>query len=319
MGLIYVNPEGPNGKPDPLAAARDIRETFGRMAMNDEETLALIAGGHTFGKAHGAHAPSKCVGPDPAAAGLEEQGLGWRNRCGTGAGADTVTSGLEGAWSANPIAWTTQYLDNLLGFDWVQTRSPAGAIQWTPTDPNAAQLAPDAHDPSKRHAPIMFTTDIALKEDPAYRKIVEGFRKDPDTFADAFARAWFKLTHRDMGPRTRYLGALVPQESLIWQDPVPPVEHPLVDANDVAQLEAKVLATGLSVSDLAAPPGPPPRPIAAATDAAARTGLESGWRPRRTGRSTIPSVSRRSSGSSRASRRASTARTRAGSRSRWPI
>jgi catalase-peroxidase len=250
MGLIYVNPEGPNGKPDPLAAARDIRETFGRMAMNDEETVALIAGGHTFGKAHGAHAPSKCVGPDPAAAGLEEQGLGWRNRCGTGAGADTVTSGLEGAWSANPIAWTTQYLDNLLGFDWVQTRSPAGAIQWTPTDPNAAQLAPDAHDPSKRHAPIMFTTDIALKEDPAYRKIVEGFRKDPDTFADAFARAWFKLTHRDMGPRTRYLGALVPQESLIWQDPVPPVEHPLVDANDVAQLEAKVLATGLSVSDL---------------------------------------------------------------------
>jgi catalase-peroxidase len=250
MGLIYVNPEGPNGKPDPLAAARDIRETFGRMAMNDEETLALIAGGHTFGKAHGAHAPSKCVGPEPSAAGLEEQGLGWRNRCGTGAGADTVTSGLEGAWSANPIAWTTQYLDNLLGFDWVQTRSPAGAIQWTPSDPNAAQLAPDAHDPSKRHAPIMFTTDIALKEDPAYRKIAERFRKDPDAFADAFARAWFKLTHRDMGPRTRYLGALVPQESLIWQDPVPPVEHPLVDASDVEDLEAKVLATGLSVSDL---------------------------------------------------------------------
>jgi len=250
MGLIYVNPEGPNGKPDPLAAARDIRETFGRMAMNDEETVALIAGGHTFGKAHGAHAPSKCVGPDPTSAGLEEQGLGWRNRCGTGAGADTVTSGLEGAWSANPIAWTTQYLDNLFTFDWVQTRSPAGAIQWTPSDPNAAQLAPDAHDPSKRHAPIMFTTDIALKEDPAYRKVAERFRKNPDAFADAFARAWFKLTHRDMGPRARYLGALVPQESLIWQDPVPPVEHPLVDANDVEQLEAKVLATGLPVSDL---------------------------------------------------------------------
>ncbi|MEZ4278814.1 MAG: catalase/peroxidase HPI [Myxococcota bacterium] len=250
MGLIYVNPEGPNGKPDPLAAARDIRETFGRMAMNDEETVALIAGGHTFGKAHGAHDPSKCVGPDPAAAGLEEQGLGWRNRCGTGVGADTVTSGLEGAWSANPIAWTTQYLDNLFGFDWVQTRSPAGAIQWKPTDPNAAQLAPDAHDPSKRHAPIMFTTDIALKEDPAYRKIAERFRADPDEFADAFARAWFKLTHRDMGPRSRYLGALVPQESPIWQDPVPPVAHPLVDASDVERLEAKVLATGLSVSDL---------------------------------------------------------------------
>ncbi len=250
MGLIYVNPEGPNGKPDPLAAARDIRQTFGRMAMNDEETVALIAGGHTFGKAHGAHDPSKCVGPEPAAAGLEEQGLGWRNRCGTGVGADTVTSGLEGAWSANPIAWTSQYLDNLFAFEWVQTRSPAGAIQWTPTDPNAAQLAPDAHDPSKRHAPIMFTTDIALKADPAYRKIAERFRRDPDQFADAFARAWFKLTHRDMGPRSRYLGALVPQESLIWQDPVPPVEHPLVDAKDVDQLEAKVLATGLPVSDL---------------------------------------------------------------------
>ncbi|MBK7951927.1 MAG: catalase/peroxidase HPI [Deltaproteobacteria bacterium] len=250
MGLIYVNPEGPNGKPDPLAAARDIRETFGRMAMNDEETVALIAGGHTFGKAHGAHAPSKCVGPDPAAAGLEEQGLGWRNRCGSGAGSDTVTSGLEGAWSANPIAWTTQYLDNLFAFDWVQTRSPAGAIQWTPSDPNAAKLAPDAHDRSKRHAPIMFTTDLALKQDPAYRKIAERFRKNPDAFADAFARAWFKLTHRDMGPRARYLGALVPQESLIWQDPVPPASHPLVEASDVEQLEAKVLATGVSISDL---------------------------------------------------------------------
>ena len=250
MGLIYVNPEGPNGKPDPLAAARDIRETFGRMAMNDEETVALIAGGHTFGKAHGAHDPAQCVGPDPAAAGLEEQGLGWRNRCGTGVGADTVTSGLEGAWSASPIAWTMQYLDNLFAFDWVQTRSPAGAIQWIPSDPNAAQLSPDAHDPSKRHAPIMFTTDVALKEDPPYRKIAERFREDPDQFADAFARAWFKLTHRDMGPRSRYLGALVPQESLIWQDPVPPVEHPLVDADDVGRLEAKVLATGLSVSDL---------------------------------------------------------------------
>ncbi len=250
MGLIYVNPEGPNGKPDPLAAARDIRETFGRMAMNDEETVALIAGGHTFGKAHGAHAPDKCLGPDPAAAGLEQQGLGWENKCGTGSGADTITSGLEGAWSVNPIAWTGQYLDNLFGFEWVQTKSPAGAIQWIPSDPAAANLVMDAHDPSKRHAPIMFTTDISLKTDPAYRKIAERFRKNPDAFADAFARAWFKLTHRDMGPRWRYLGAEVPKGELIWQDPVPAVDHALLDAQDVAALEAKILASGLTVPQL---------------------------------------------------------------------
>jgi catalase-peroxidase len=250
MGLIYVNPEGPNGKPDPLAAARDIRESFGRMAMNDEETVALIAGGHTFGKAHGARKPDDCVGREPAAAGVEQQGLGWMNKCGTGKGADTITSGLEGAWTANPIAWTTMYLDFLLGFDWVQTKSPAGAIQWIPSDGSAANLVPDAHDPTKRHAPIMFTTDIALKFDPEYRKIIERFRKDPQQYADAFARAWFKLTHRDLGPSTRYLGPDAPKVELIWQDPIPAVDHPLVNAGDVAQLKSKILATGLTDSEL---------------------------------------------------------------------
>ncbi len=250
MGLIYVNPEGPNGNPDPLAAARDIRETFGRMAMNDEETVALIAGGHTFGKAHGAHAPADCLGPEPAAAGLEQQGLGWENKCGKGNAEDTITSGLEGAWTTNPIAWTSQYLDNLFNFEWVQTKSPAGAIQWVPSDKAAANTVMDAHDPSKRHAPIMFTTDLSLKEDPEYRKISERFRKDPQEFADAFARAWFKLTHRDMGPRARYLGSAVPAEQLIWQDPVPAVDHELINADDVAQLKSKILDSGLSTSDL---------------------------------------------------------------------
>ena len=250
MGLIYVNPEGPNGNPDPLAAARDIRETFGRMAMNDEETVALIAGGHTFGKAHGAHAPAKCLGPEPAAAGLEQQGLGWENKCGKGNAEDTITSGLEGAWTTNPIAWTSQYLDNLFMFEWVQTKSPAGAIQWVPSGNNAANTVMDAHDPSKRHAPIMFTTDLSLKFDPEYRKISERFRKDPQEFADAFARAWFNLTHRDMGPRSRYLGSAVPAEQLIWQDPVPAVDHELINADDVAQLKSKILDSGLSTSDL---------------------------------------------------------------------
>ncbi len=250
MGLIYVNPEGPNGNPDPLAAARDIRDTFGRMAMNDEETVALIAGGHTFGKAHGAHKPDKCLGPEPSAAGLEQQGLGWENKCGSGKGADTITSGLEGAWSANPIAWTTQYLDHLFAHEWVQTKSPAGAVQWVPKDGAAANLVPDAHDASKRHAPIMFTTDLALKEDPAYRKISERFHKDPQAFADAFARAWFKLTHRDMGPRSRYLGSAAPAQELIWQDPVPAVDHDLISAQDVAGLKSKILASGLTVPEL---------------------------------------------------------------------
>jgi catalase-peroxidase len=250
MGLIYVNPEGPNGDPDPLKAAKDIRDTFGRMAMNDEETVALIAGGHTFGKAHGAHAPSNCVDVEPAAAGVEEQGFGWKNKCGTGKGADTVTSGLEGAWTSAPAQWTHQYLANLFRFEWKQTKSPAGATQWIPTDESAKALVPDAHDSTKRHAPIMFTTDLALKMDPEYAKISKRFLDDPRAFELAFAKAWFKLTHRDMGPRSRYVGSEVPTEELIWQDPVPAVDHKLVDARDVAQLEQRILTSGLTVPEL---------------------------------------------------------------------
>ena len=250
MGLIYVNPEGPNGNPDPIAAAADIRETFGRMAMDDEETVALIAGGHTFGKAHGAHDPSGCLGLAPAAAGIEEQGLGWNNKCGKGNAEDTVTSGLEGAWSSSPTAWTTQYLDNLFAFEWVQTKSPAGAIQWVPDDESTANLVPDAHDPSKRHAPIMFTTDLSLKFDPSYRKIAKRFQENPEEFELAFAKAWFKLTHRDMGPRARYLGAEVPAEALIWQDPVPAVDYALIDAADITKLKSEILASGLTVPEL---------------------------------------------------------------------
>jgi len=249
MGLIYVNPEGPNGNPDPLAAAKDIRDTFGRMAMNDEETLALIAGGHTFGKAHGAR-PATCLGPEPAAAPLEAQGLGWQNKCGSGNAGDTVTSGLEGAWSATPVKWSSQYLDNLFTFDWVQTKSPAGATQWVPANGQASNLVPDAHDPSKRHAPIMFTTDIALKMDPSYRKIAMRFRENPEEFRLAFAKAWFKLTHRDMGPRARYIGPEVPREDLIWQDPLPRVDHALINAKDVADLKSKILASGLTGPEL---------------------------------------------------------------------
>ncbi|WP_313771328.1 catalase/peroxidase HPI [Rheinheimera sp. 4Y26] len=250
MGLIYVNPEGPNGVPDPLLAAKDIRDTFGRMAMNDEETVALIAGGHTFGKAHGAHKPEDCVGKEPAAEALEAQGFGWKNKCGKGHSEDTVTSGLEGAWSVNPTAWTTQYLDNLFGFDWVKTKSPAGATQWIPANGQAANLVPDAHDKTKRHAPIMFTTDLALKEDPAYREISLRFKNDPKEFELAFAKAWFKLTHRDMGPKARYLGKEVPTEMLLWQDPVPAVDHALIDAADIQNLKAKLLASGLTVPQL---------------------------------------------------------------------
>ncbi|MGF1511642.1 MAG: catalase/peroxidase HPI [Myxococcota bacterium] len=250
MGLIYVNPEGPNGTPDPMAAAKDIRETFGRMAMNDEETVALIAGGHTFGKAHGAHKPSECLDPEPAAEGVEAQGLGWKNRCGKGNAEDTVTSGLEGAWSASPIQWSSQYLDNLFGFEWVKTKSPAGAIQWIPKAEAASKLVPDAHDPSKRHSPIMFTTDLSLKFDPSYKKIAKRFHENPEEFRLAFAKAWFKLIHRDLGPRARYLGPEVPEEELIWQDPVPAVDHPLVTARDVEGLKSKILDSGLSVSEL---------------------------------------------------------------------
>ncbi|MAW80840.1 MAG: catalase/peroxidase HPI [Parvularcula sp.] len=250
MGLIYVNPEGPNGNPDPLAAAKDIRETFGRMAMNDEETVALIAGGHTFGKAHGAHKPDECLEREPAATDVENQGIGWVNNCGKGNAEDTITSGLEGAWTSSPAQWTHQYLSNLFAFEWKQTKSPAGATQWIPTDEAAANLVPDAHDPDKRHAPIMFTTDLALKEDPAYREISMRFRDNPEEFEDAFARAWFKLTHRDMGPRARYLGDAAPSEELIWQDPVPAVDHPLINASDIASLKSQILATDLTVPQL---------------------------------------------------------------------
>ncbi len=250
MGLIYVNPEGPNGNPDPMAAAKDIRETFGRMAMNDEETLALIAGGHTFGKAHGNGDPSKCVGPAPAAAGIEEQGFGWKNSCGKGNGGDTITSGLEGAWTMKPTEWTHQYLTNLFAYEWVKTKSPAGATQWIPKDEAAATLVPDAHDKDKRHAPIMLTTDIALKTDPDYEKIARRFLENPKEFELAFAKAWFKLTHRDMGPRTRYLGTEVPKEELIWQDPIPAVNHKLIDAKDTESLKNKILKSGLTVPEL---------------------------------------------------------------------
>jgi len=249
MGLIYVNPEGPNGKPDPLAAARDIREAFGRMAMNDEETVALIAGGHTFGKAHGAYAPTDCVGPEPAAAGIQAQGLGWENKCGKGNAGDTVTSGLEGAWTSRPISWTSEYLTNLFAWDWVQTKSPAGATQWIPANGQGANLVPDAHDPSKRHAPIMFTTDLALRFDPSYGKIARRFQENPEEYRLAFAKAWFKLTHRDLGPRARYLGPEVPAEDLIWQDPLPRAAR-ATDTKDVAQLKAQILKSGLSVPEL---------------------------------------------------------------------
>jgi len=250
MGLIYVNPEGPNGNPDPLLAAQDIRETFGRMAMNDEETVALIAGGHTFGKAHGAASPKGCVGPEPAAAGIEEQGFGWTNKCGSGKGVDTITSGLEGAWTFSPAQWTTNYMDNLFGFEWVQTRSPAGAVQWIPADGQASNLVPDAHDPEKRHAPIMMTTDLSLKFDPSYREISKRFQKNPEEFELAFAKAWFKLTHRDMGPRARYIGDGVPEEVLLWQDPVPAVNHELINDADIASLKADILDSGLTVPEL---------------------------------------------------------------------
>ncbi len=251
MGLIYVNPEGPGGNPDPLAAARDIRETFARMAMNDEETVALVAGGHTFGKFHGA-APAEYVGPEPEGAPLEQMGLGWRNTFGTGMGDDTTTSGLEGIWTNDPIRWDNGFFDNLFGYDWVLTTSPAGAKQWTPSNADAQGTVPDAHDPTKRHAPTMLTTDLALKEDPIYRPIAERFHHNPDQFAEAFAKAWFKLIHRDMGPVSRYRGPLVPAEQQLWQDPVPAVDHPLVDESDIASLKATVLASGLSVSQLVA-------------------------------------------------------------------
>ncbi len=252
MGLIYVNPEGPNGNPDPIASARDIRETFARMAMNDEETVALIAGGHTFGKTHGAADPGKYVGVEPAAAGIEEQGLGWKNTLNSGNGVNTITSGLEGAWTTTPTKWSNNYFENLFGFEWELAKSPAGAHQWKPKAGAGAGTVPDAHDPSLKHAPTMLTTDIALRVDPAYGPISKRFYENPDQFADAFARAWFKLTHRDMGPRSRYVGTEVPAEILIWQDPLPAVTHKLIDTSDISALKSKILATGVSVSALVA-------------------------------------------------------------------
>jgi len=250
MGLIYVNPEGPNGKPDPVAAAKDIRETFRRMAMNDEETVALIAGGHSFGKTHGAAVPTQYVGPEPEAADVEEQGLGWKNKFGTGKGDDTIGSGLEVIWTTTPTKWSNNYFENLFKYEWELTKSPAGAFQWTPKNGAGSGMVPDAHDPSKRHAPSMLTTDLSLRLDPAYEKISRRFLEHPDHFADAFARAWFKLTHRDMGPISRYLGPLIPKEPQLWQDPVPAVDHKLIDEKDVAALKAKILASGLSISEL---------------------------------------------------------------------
>lgn len=250
MGLIYVNPEGPNGNPDPLASARDIRETFARMAMNDEETVALIAGGHTFGKTHGAADPGKYVGPEPAAAGIEEQGLGWKNTFGSGNAGNTITSGLEVTWTTTPTKWSNNYFENLFGYEWELTKSPAGAHQWQPKNGAGAGTVPDAHDTSKKHAPAMLTSDIALRVDPVYEKISRRFYENPAEFADVFARAWFKLTHRDMGPIARYLGPEVPKEELIWQDPIPAVTHPLIDAADITALKTKILASGLTVSQL---------------------------------------------------------------------
>tara|TARA_R110002073_G_scaffold3808_3_gene25379 strand:- start:542 stop:2761 length:2220 start_codon:yes stop_codon:yes gene_type:complete len=250
MGLIYVNPEGPNGNPDPLLAAEQIRTAFGRMAMNDEETVALIAGGHTFGKVHGAHSPKDCVGAEPAAAPMEQQGLGWSNKCGKGNAEDTVTSGLEGAWTAAPTQWTMMYLQNLFNFEWELTQSPAGAHQWIPKDGQAANTVPDAHLEDVRHAPIMLTTDLSLKEDPVYREISKRFLDNPEEFEDAYARAWFKLTHRDMGPRARYVGSEVPAEALSWQDPIPEVDHPLIGERDIEQLKERILDSDLSVPEL---------------------------------------------------------------------
>jgi catalase-peroxidase len=250
MGLIYVNPEGPNANPDPIASARDIRETFARMAMNDEETVALVAGGHTFGKTHGAGDPSKYVGPEPAGAPIEEQGLGWKNTMGTGHGENTITSGLEGTWTTTPTKWSNNYFENLFSYEWELFKSPAGAHQWRPKNNAGAGTVPDAHNPSKSHAPTMLTTDLALIMDPAYEKISRRFYENPDQFADAFARAWFKLTHRDMGPKSLYVGPEVPAEDLLWQDPIPAVNHPIIDGNDIAALKSDILNSGLSVSEL---------------------------------------------------------------------
>ncbi len=302
MGLIYVNPEGPNGKPDPVAAARDIRETFARMAMNDEETVALIAGGHTFGKAHGAALSAQYVGAEPEGAGLEEQGLGWRNSFGTGKGGHTITSGLEGAWTSNPVKWDNGYFENLFGYEWELEKGPGGAWQWTPKEASAKNTVPDAHDPSKKHAPMMFTTDLSLKVDPIYAPISKRFRENPDELAQAFAKAWYKLMHRDMGPVSRCLGPLVPEPQL-WQDPVPDVDHELIGKEDIAHLKAKILASGLSISQLVTTAWASASTFRGTDKRGGANGARCAWRRRRIGKSTSRPSSRRSCRSSRKSRR----------------
>jgi catalase-peroxidase len=313
MGLIYVNPEGPNGKPDPVAAARDIRETFARMAMNDEETVALIAGGHTFGKTHGAGDPT-LVGPEPEAAGIEEQGLGWKSKFGTGKGADAITGGPQVIWSQTPTKWSNNFFSNLFGHEWELTKSPAGAYQWKAKA--AAATIPDAYDKSKKHVPTMLTTDLALRLDPAYEKISRRFSENPDQLADAFARAWFKLTHRDMGPVVRYLGPLVPKEHLIWQDPIPAVDHPVIGEQDIAALKAKILASGLSVSQLVSTAWA--SASADLTSAVERTVGAFASPRKRTGRSISRPSSRRCCRNSKRSKRNSTLHSPAAKRSRLP-
>ena len=282
MGLIYVNPEGPNGNPDPVAAGRDIRETFRRMAMNDEETVALIAGGHTFGKTHGA-APDTHVGPEPEGAGIAEQGLGWTSSFGSGKAGDTITSGLEGTWTPTPVTWDNSFFETLFGYEWELTKSPAGANQWVPKDSGGAGAVPDAHDPSKRHTPVMLTTDLSLRMDPIYGPISKRFHENPDEFADAFARAWYKLTHRDMGPIARYLGPEVPGERLLWQDPVPAVDHELIDAQDIAALKSTILESGLSISQLVSTAWASASTFRGSDKRGGRTARASGSRRRRTG------------------------------------
>ncbi len=308
MGLIYVNPEGPNGKPDPVASARDIRETFARMAMDDEETVALVAGGHTFGKCHGAADPGTYVGPEPEGADVEQQGLGWNNSFGTGRGVHTISSGIEGAWTTHPVQWDHSYLEILFGHEWALTKSPAGAHQWTPKEASAAGTVPDAHDPSQRHAPMMTTADLALRMDPAYEKISRRFLANPQQFADAFAKAWYKLTHRDMGPIARYLGPLVPPEQLLWQDPIPAVNHVVIGAQEIDALKARILAGGLSIPELVGTAWRRLPPSAAATSAAAPTGRAFASRRKRTGQSTSHPFWRKSCRRWRRSSRNSTAR-----------
>ena len=318
MGLIYVNPEGPNTVPDPLMSARDIRDTFRRMGMNDEETVALIVGGHTFGKTHGAADPENHLGPEPEGAPLEEQGLGWKSSYGTGKGSDTVTSGLDGTWTPTPTRWDNSFLENLFGHEWDVALSPAGLWQWVPRNGGGTGTVPDAHDPSKTHAPTFLTTDLALRFDPAYEPISRRFLENPDQLADAFARVWFKLTHLDMGPVRRYLGPLVPQETLLWQDPVPAVDHELVDADDVTSLKDAILGTGCRSPSSSPPRGRRPRPSAAATGAAGRTGRASASNRSGTGRSTTPTRWRRCWGPWRGPGRPSTVPSPGTRRSRWP-